>query len=641
MDTKHSSSQTNVFEGEATASIHVEGERERETEREKETEKERATERTTESSTGRYCLLIFIHTPSLHPPHLYPRLKNIGSRMDDIEDHYYRLRDRHLQLKREADEARNQVKVLTTKVARLLQDKKRMAAKELISAREVEMEEVIFDMSSHLDNLQKQNDRLRDQSVLLQSQLPIKRSASFAKNRPTSSMFHKRSTSLTNLHINTSAKSWANVPSRVDSGLKRKTSTALTKYKSHSCLSVNRSPHQHISPHFPLPRSALKPSLSVRPKESRVHISNDPKIKENNVTKMPLDTYDEIARQLLTEARDEIQSLQEVVAEQQTVIQDQRENHISTQSSQSLRPSTSRGDKDRKIQQSDAYLETLRKQLKEEQDKNQVLKNQLSTERASHQKLQLLQKRIEQLEEENNILQESLEKCTNSCFNHIKVTSSVTGRQVTTEATLSQRTRGLIDNLQKQLHFSQSRLEVVDSQRRSLEQQLHQESTLNIQLSEENERLKSQLEQLILSVTTTSSPTVVGQTQEQLQQQMLKNQEEEYHSLHPSFPSSSTAQSSSQDQLQNQTMMKNRMIQMQQERDQVLRQFSQMKIMLEQLQDSMKESEREDQDEDDDQEDEEEEEQEQEQEVYESDFEPTTSGASSSSTRDHKRVTRV
>jgi hypothetical protein len=609
--------------------------------------------------------------------------------MDDKEDSFFRLQQQHWQLKKEAFDAKNQVKQLNTKVARLLHEKKRAFSKESIPGRDVEMQEVLYDMNSRVSHLQRENERLRDRTLLLQTQfqetLTSTRTRRIPFTRSKSFVDLQRSPSFMN--INTSNGLYSHVQSRVDSGLKKKTD--FSGIKSHSCLSLNR-----ISPLQMTPRntatSKLRPitafTTSTRPRIFQSIHPSQPSSRDKELVKIPIKSYNKVAAQLLTEARDEIQSLEQVVALQQSLIDDR-------EGLQQQRPSTSRGhceekqvessvktnghenlgenllldrrksidqsqqeyqdrgravtkttitspsggilfstdvsrgldtphvvfrhrrrndgvngngqripdqssspgdsssqsmavvkvDSDQQLQQQlkmtnhkvISYIDSLRKQLKEEQDKNNSLVKQLQTEKSSNQSYQHLTRRIDELLRENEILQESLNKCMASAFDQIKDSSSGTSTVSATDSSMSHRTRALIEGLHQQLRVTQSRLEVVDSKRRGLEQQLHQQSSSNIQLSEENERLKTQVEQLILSVTTT---TTAGH------QTVSRNQEEQYHSL-PPFSSS----------LQDQNM-KDRIIQMQRERDEVLREFTQMKNMLEQIQVSMKESEKEDDD---------------------------------------------
>lgn len=517
--------------------------------------------------------------------------------------------------------------------------------------------------------------------------------------------FHKKSSSLTNIHTSFYGL-YNHVQARVDSGLKRKP-TNLSRLKSQSCQSLHQKPRLHPTlPRDPVIKEPLWPSTAFKVHTSKPRATTAKAMSSSSqqpfqslkasqasrrteVVKTPLKSCHKIAAELLTEARDEIQSLdQKVLALQQSLINDR-------QHGQQPRPSTSRGpvgkkkrqsitngeeaplqprksldyvieeqqsngnkavtkttitspsggilfstdvsrgldrphavlgqrpqevkssgssngsssshegvgqmpeqpasqesssrksDSDQQLQQQlrranhriVTYIDSLRKQVKEEQEKNDALAKQLQNEKNSTQNYQQLTRRIDELLRENEILQDSLNKCMTSAFNQIKDSSSSTTISAT-DSSMSQRTRALIEGLHQQLRVSQSRLEVVDSKRRGLEQQLHHESTSNMQLSEENERLKAQLEQLILSVTATST---LGQTSSP------RIQEEQHHSL-PPF--------SSHDQTADQ-VLKKRVIQMQGEREEVLREFTQMKNILEQIEVGMKESEEREDDEED------------------------------------------
>ncbi|RWS31632.1 protein fantom-like protein, partial [Leptotrombidium deliense] len=89
---------------------------------------------------------------------------------DELQDRFFRLKEEHALLKKQANDAGNTVKVLTTKLSRLINEKKKLVENSK-TRREVQMEEMIYDLQDNVDRLEKENCKLKNQSLLLRTQV--------------------------------------------------------------------------------------------------------------------------------------------------------------------------------------------------------------------------------------------------------------------------------------------------------------------------------------------------------------------------------------------------------------------------------------------------------------------------------------
>lgn len=509
----------------------------------------------------------------------------------DLEDHFYRLRDQHVHVKKEAQEAKNQVKMLTARVARLLSDKKARLRGQR-TAREVELEELIFDMNSRVFELERENFRLKEKSLLLRSQLI----SSHPRQRDVSSAY-------------------AHVPARVDSGLRRKALSAnagLSRHKSFSTTSLHKREVNRSWTTRPITARGTQVKLS--PKDQSVKLDE------------PAHSH------LLYEARDEIKNLEQIIAAQERrlcqILQakdmagsesmnqeknsDRKENtndkydndhengytqsddngiaflnHSSARRSQVAPASSALALKQQPLKTNlklyrgfnlashndhptnekvIAFVETLKEELRHEKENNAHLEKQMLSCKMSTRTLDELKQRVHELQEENQILQDSLRKCVGTCFSEMKGSGNRSK-----DGSLEAKRLEIVETLQKQIHRLQDKLKHAESENRSLQKQLLSEQENVFRLDEENAKLSTRLEELVIG------------------NEHTKDQANE---------SGRTCGRADH------TSMESQLTQMQKERTEVLREFSEMRQMLETIQSNIH---RED-----------------EQEVYEDDFEETT-----------------
>lgn len=537
----------------------------------------------------------------------------------DLEDHFYRLRDQHLQVKKEAQEAKNQVKILTARVARMLSDKKTRLRGQR-TGREVELEELIFDMNSRVSELERENFRLKEKSLLLRSQLI----SSHPRHRDISSAY-------------------AHIPARVDSGLRRKAGSAnsgLSRHKSFSTTSLHKGEEQvnqsWTTSTRPMTARGVRVKLGSRDQSS-------PRLEE------PLHLH------LLIEARDEIKNMEQIIQTQQRQLRQMLPSNdmpVSESMNQEKNSNRKEGinhqhhdrdhengynmnrDNDRQSllrhspgqaasenspsslsvialkdrvsiplkatlksyrisgsesqhQNNDftnekvvAFVESLKADLKHEKEKNSHLEKQMLSCRISTRTLDELKQKIHELEQENQILQDSLRKCLSSCFSEMRGSSSSAGKRCS-DSSLEAKRLEIMETLQKQIYRLQDKLKHVESENSSLQKQLLAEQETVFKLDEENVRLSTRLEEL-----------VIGNGEPSQQQAVIANGIECHRADHMS--------------------MESQLTHMHKERTELLRELSEMRQILETIQTNVHK-------EDD------------EQEVYEDDFE--VSATSTASTR--------
>jgi hypothetical protein len=232
-----------------------------------------------------------------------------------------------------------------------------------------------------------------------------------------------------------------------------------------------------------------------------------------------------------------------------------------------------------------AFVESLKADLKHERDKNAHLEKQMLSCKITTRTVEELRQRIHELEQENQILQDSLRKCVGSCFSEMRGSSGKRDSQSLEEKRLQ-----IMETLQKQVHRLQDKLKHAESENSSLQKQLLAEQETVFRLDEENVRLSTRLEDLVIG-----SGGAGEQSQHHEQQQ------------------AAAAGTGSECHRADHSSMESQLTQMQKERTDVLREFSEMRQMLETIQTNVHK-------EDDD-----------EQEVYEDDFE--VSATSTASTR--------
>uniref|UniRef100_T1KT61 Uncharacterized protein n=1 Tax=Tetranychus urticae TaxID=32264 RepID=T1KT61_TETUR len=241
----------------------------------------------------------------------------------DFEDKYLRIREENLLLKKQANEANNNIKLLTTRLNRLLEMKKRALVNEK-NKKLVSLEEMLFNLQLKMGQLESENRKLRQRSLVLQTKLDA------VRRRQYRSMY-------------------SSVPSRTDSGLEwidsssnhnfnsKPSSARLTvHHRSSSTISLNRvtfnsTPSDLVHRN---PSDVKFDSVhSIKPMDGQARPFSTSKIGHqrtasgNLLHRISVNEGDVKARgrnnfvqQLLKETQDEIGRLQEIIVLQQHYI---------------------------------------------------------------------------------------------------------------------------------------------------------------------------------------------------------------------------------------------------------------------------------------------------------------------------------
>lgn len=357
---------------------------------------------------------------------------------DDLEDQFFRLRDENYLLKKQANNANQSINLMTCRLNRLLEDKKRLLKRDK-SRKEVNLEETVKDLELKIGLLTCENQRLKERELLLKTKLDSKN-----QNRFDSLYSHVRSRTDSGLGERTRNQSKPNPSNRL--------------HRSLSTFSLNR---------VSFCDDQLKNSYSNQQKNFQTSASHGKPLKKNPETSPTED--DSSFHQRLKELQNEIVKLRYSVltylngTDVKPVNQKQAGRtarkasesdlknynaHFNETSSESLEPSSGvRPDENRSIQvfhpsrdssysppskpglsqsQDDIsnYVSTISKQLSEAKETIKRLERQMLSEKSLELRVEEYKKKIDILNKENEVLQQSLAKCIGTCVSEIVRDSS-------------------------------------------------------------------------------------------------------------------------------------------------------------------------------------------------------------------------
>lgn len=321
---------------------------------------------------------------------------------DELEDKYLRLHDEHILLKKYARKQEDKIKKLATKLTRLVNDKKRLEQDGGIGnkKRDVEMEELIQDLQDKVRDVEKQNCQLREKLLVAKQQALVR------AKKPTGYRY---------------------VSSRIDSGRSKPGTPSRTGSPATRISYFH--PSSRVSPSSALPNYAWG-----LVEEARNEIKN---LEEMiNSLRSQLDIYEqenEILKEQLKlkefEYNEELMNLKsqlthgqkQHVQENMDLIQLHRE--VKRKSSKMASLQAQYNDLDEKIKSlkmsNDLLLkeiDKLNKLLREAQNKNLELQEELGKASSIERKMIQFQEQINDLSNENKILKESNQKLIDSAL---------------------------------------------------------------------------------------------------------------------------------------------------------------------------------------------------------------------------------
>lgn len=353
--------------------------------------------------------------------------------MAELEDRFYRLLEQHHQLKKEHRNNQSHMRHLNARLARLMGEKKRKDQLQR-SPREIDMEELLFDMHTRMAQLERENMRLKEASLVLKSQLS-------SRVRVFSSYTH--------------------ITARVDSGIGHRTQR-LNRLQSKSALAINKIPSACSCGNYNFVDHLTSASGKkiIRPSTANV-----------------LRSSSEITAKLLEEARDEIESLEQIIARQQQQLQDESKLGECKESSRKVREESEDYQVNEKVL---VYVEQLKSQLKQAREECSQLQKQQLTSKSLEHKIDEMTKRIGELEEDKEILERSLHRCLDSCMDDIKSGLA---------ANAGHKEKQLLEPYLCHLRQLQEHCQRLQREKDLIQKELMAEREVNSRLESENERL--------------------------------------------------------------------------------------------------------------------------------------------------------
>ncbi|XP_039988659.1 protein fantom isoform X2 [Xiphias gladius] len=387
---------------------------------------------------------------------------------EELEDRFLRLHEETLLLKQHIHQQDEKIKKLGTKLIRLVKDRGRMeqlaagGAQPVSRLRDVEMEEMMEELQEKVRGLQTENEGLKQRLLVAKQQLINSQS-----RRPSP---------------------YGHVQSRINSGLKKLRDDTLspsqTRPKSTRSLEGGGRP-----PTGQLPRyghSLLE--------EARAEIRNLENVIESQRSHMEeMEGASELMREALRKKEGEYEErLLQVRQQQTTKLRSHVNNNVTMIKLQKQLADrscavTELESRFLQLQESQRTLKAshdaamlkvdeLSGQLKDERLKGLDLEKQLQSSTISKKKLEQLQERISELEQERDLLRENNEKLVNSAFD------------------VSQQQKWQIQEQQLKLQIAQLetalKADLVD--KNEILDKIRTERDTNEKLTEENKRLQIQ-----------------------------------------------------------------------------------------------------------------------------------------------------
>ncbi|KAM7008160.1 protein fantom isoform 2-T3 [Passerculus sandwichensis] len=322
---------------------------------------------------------------------------------EELEDRFLRLRDDHILLKQYANKQEEKIKRMTTKLIRLVNDKRKCdqagsGPKRLGQA--LELEEMIEHLREKVCELEKQNESLRNKLISTKQQLQIQ------GHRPCPYSFVQS-------RVNTGLKKeseTAGMPEHTKKGMRfqglevRSSDLVLPKY-GQSLLEDSRAEIRNLETVIESQKNQIEEldrareilGNQLRRKEKEIEESTL-RLKEQGTASQRLNIQDNVemikVRKQLAEKSNALSAMEGKFLQLEENLKNLKTNHDAL---------LAKGDE-------------LNVQLKEERLKCFHLQKELQTVTISNRRTEELQERINDLENENKLLKENYDKLHNSVF---------------------------------------------------------------------------------------------------------------------------------------------------------------------------------------------------------------------------------
>ncbi|XP_063272645.1 protein fantom isoform X2 [Prinia subflava] len=322
---------------------------------------------------------------------------------EELEDRFLHLRDDHILLKQHANKQEEKIKRMTTKLIRLVNDKRKCdqagcGPKQLGQA--LELEEMIEHLRERVRELEKQNESLRNKLISAKQQLQIQGH----RPCPYSSVQSRVNTGLRK------ESEVAGMPEHTKKGMRfqslevRSSDVVLPKY-GQGLLEGSRAEIRNLETVIESQRKQIEEldhareilGSQLRRKEKEIEESTL-RLKEQGTASQRLNIQDNVemikVRKQLAEKSNALSAMEGKFLQLQENLKNLKTNHDAL---------LAKGDE-------------LNVQLKEERLKSFHLQKELQLVTISNRRTEELQERINDLEKENELLKENYDKLHNSVF---------------------------------------------------------------------------------------------------------------------------------------------------------------------------------------------------------------------------------
>uniref|UniRef100_A0AAQ5ZA12 C2 domain-containing protein n=1 Tax=Amphiprion ocellaris TaxID=80972 RepID=A0AAQ5ZA12_AMPOC len=398
---------------------------------------------------------------------------------EELEDRFLRLNEETMLLKQHINKQDDKIKKLGTKLMRLVKDRGRMeqlaagGAQPLSRVRDVEMEEMVEELQDKVRRLQTENEGLKQRLLLAKQQLVNSQS-----HRPTP---------------------YGHVQSRVNSGLKRlrddASSPSQARPKSTRSLEGGGRPLTGQLPRYG--HSLLEEARAeIRNLENVIESQRSQMEEQEGISELLREELRkkeaEYEEKLLQVRQQQTSKLRSHVSSNVTMIKlqkqlEDRSNAVAELEGRFLQLQESQQALKASHEAAMAKVDELSAHLKDERLKSLDLEKQLQSSSISRLRMEQLQERIGELEQERDLLKDNNDKLVNSAFD------------------VSQQQKWQIQEQQLRLQISQLetalKADLVD--KNEILDKIKAERDTNEKLTEENKKLqiqfleqKQQLEEL-------------------------------------------------------------------------------------------------------------------------------------------------
>ncbi|XP_061138242.1 protein fantom-like isoform X1 [Syngnathus typhle] len=404
-----------------------------------------------------------------HPPRATPDAHDVRLHVDvsrvsrkELEDNFLQLYDDSLLLKQHIHQQEDKIRKLGTKLLRLVKDRRRMeqlargvGAPTGPGRRDPEQEDLMDEFQEKVRALEADNEKLKQRLFVAQRHQKLTASSSSAR--------------VAHLRVQTRA---ASAPRKRDDP---SSPSPTPPRRARSAAGEERPPSG--------PPTAYVHAMLEEAREKSRNLENVIESQQRRIAQLEEEKHMTLQQQNKSELRSQINNnvtmikLQKQLAERCGAVVELEERFLQLKESQQTQKAC--------YEAATAKMAELTSQLRDERAKNVELRTQLQTEQLSHAKIQQLQERVDEVEQEKALLKEHNEKLLNSVLD-----GSQQQRCSAQEHQLQQHVAQLEDALQADLLDKKEILEQVKAERDACQNLREEKRKLEAQLTLEKREIE-------------------------------------------------------------------------------------------------------------------------------------------------------